>query len=153
MHFPDRDKALTGMQRVLKKGGKVALSVWSTSDKMRVLGIITAKIREIWPQAIQPGAPGWFDFGQAGILETFLTHAGLGNIKTRRVSKPLDVPDAETYWRILTGVSGRLRVLLEKVPAEIAVRIETETKQAAQSYQSSNGLSIPCEAVVGMGTK
>lgn len=153
MHFPDRDKALTGMQRVLKKGGKVALSVWSASDKMRVLGIITAKIREIWPQAMQPGAPGWFDFGPAGILETFLTHAGLGNIKTLRKSKPLEVPDVEAYWRMLLGVSGRLRMLLEKVPAEIAARIETETKQAAQAYQGSNGLSIPGEAVIGTGIK
>ena len=153
MHFPDRDKALTGMQRVLKKGGRVVLSVWSTSEKMRVLGIVTAKIKEVFPEIIQPGAPGWFDFGSLGSLEVALSKVGFKNIKTMRLNKPLTVQDAEAYWRILTGVSGRLQVLLEKIPAEIAARIETETKQAAQSYQSSNGLSIPCEAVIGTGIK
>lgn len=153
MHFPDRDRALAEMRRVLKKGGRTILSVWSTPEKMKVLSIVMAKIKEAWPQAVQPGAPGWFDFGPAGVLEEFLAKAGFEKIKTLRVSKPLEVPDAETYWQILLGVSGRLQMLLEKVQPEIATRIEIETKQAARSYQGSNGLSIPCEAVIGTGIK
>ena len=153
MHFPDQDKALAGMHRALRKGGRVALSVWSTSDKMRVLGIISSKIREFWPQTIQPGAPGWFDFGRPGSLEDALSKVGFKDIKTMRLNAPLEVPDAESYWRTLVGVSGRLQVLLENIPPEIAARIETETKQAAQSYQSSNGLAIPCEAIIGTGIK
>jgi hypothetical protein len=44
-------------------------------------------------------------------------------------------------------------VFLEKVPPEIAARIETETKQAAQRYQGPGGLAISCEAVIGTGIK
>lgn len=153
MHFPSRDTALSEMRRVLKKGGRVVLSVWSTPDKMRVLGIVTAKIKEVFPQIIQPGAPGWFDFGAPGILKAVLAKAGFGATQTKRLNNPLEVPDAEAYWRMLLGISGRLRILLEKVPREIAARIETETKQIARSFQSANGLSIPCEAVIGIGTK
>jgi hypothetical protein len=44
-------------------------------------------------------------------------------------------------------------MLLEKVPSEIAAQIKTETKQAVQSYPGSDGLAIPCEAILGTGIK
>ena len=63
VHTTDRKKALQEMHRVLNRNGRLALSVWGTPDKACVIGIVAGAVRTIWPQAIVPRAPMWFDFG------------------------------------------------------------------------------------------
>ena len=153
VHMTDRPKALQEMRRTLKKDGIIALSVWSTPDRSLPIGIAAKAIRELWPQAVQPGAPMWFDFGPEGALEGALSHAGFRDIITKQFVIPLVVESAEAYWGCLLGISGRLQMLLAAIPEEVALNIRSTVMKAAENFRSGEQISIPCEEVIGIAKK
>lgn len=152
VHMTDRTRALCEMRRVLKKtSGTLALSVWSTPDRAIVIGIVAKTIRELWPAAVVPGAPMWFDFGAEGVLEKALSDSGFKDIRTMRHNVALEVGNAEEYWDMVVGISGRLQMLLKNIPEEVASNIRLTVIRAAERFRSEGGrIVIPCQEVVGL---
>ncbi len=148
IHFTDRTKALSEMRRVLKPGGRVALSVWSTPDRTVVIGMVARTIADLWPAAIVPGTPTWFDFGASGAIETIMREVDFREIHSKRVDHPLEVPDGEEYWQTNLGISGRLEMLLNSVPNEISEKIASKVKSEAEKWREGTILRIPCEEVI-----
>jgi len=153
IHVPDRAAALCEMVRVLKGGGRIALSVWSAPERTVALGILAKVIAGLMPAVATPGAPTWFDFGPEGALEAALSKAGFTNITTERVDFPLEVKSGEKYWETSLGISGKLRILLKNIPAEIAQRIELEAKKGAEIFRKGDKLLIPCEEIIARAEK
>ncbi|MHB8108518.1 MAG: class I SAM-dependent methyltransferase [Syntrophorhabdaceae bacterium] len=151
VHMTDRPQALREMLRVLKKdGGTLALSVWSTPDRACVIGIIAEVIKDIWPEAIVPGAPMWFDFGPDGILEKVLEETGLKNIRTARYTVTSESASVQEYWEGVIGISGRLQMLLAHIPPDIAAKLKERVFTAAGKFRASNSIRIPCEEVIAI---
>jgi ubiquinone/menaquinone biosynthesis C-methylase UbiE len=148
VHFTDRTKALGEMRRVLKPGGRVALSVWSTPDQTVVIGMVAKTIAELWPDAILPGAPTWFDFGASGAIETIMREVDFRELDSKRVDHPLEVQDGEEYWQTNLGISGRLEMLLNSVPTEISQKIASKAKSEAEKWREGTILRIPCEEII-----
>ena len=134
----------------LEKNGRIVLSVWSTPDKTCVVGIIARVIREIWPAAVVPGAPMWFDFGTEGSIENILEDTGFSSIRTGRFTIYMEVASAEEYWEAVVGISGRLQMLLKSIPYDAAQRIRNAALSAAANFRSGNSIRIPCEEIVAV---
>jgi ubiquinone/menaquinone biosynthesis C-methylase UbiE len=153
IHVPDRAKALREMARVLKKSGCLALSVWSTPDKSVSLGILAKVIAGLWPAAVVPGAPTWFDFGPFGALEEALSKAGFVDVTVERIDFPLEMESSDRFWEASLGISGKLRMLLKSIPSEIAQKIEHDAKEKAEQFRVGSILHIPCEELTALARK
>jgi len=153
VHTADRIKALREMWRVLKRDGLLALSVWSTPDRALTIGIVAKTIRECYPAAIVPGAPMWFDFGPEGALEGALSQTGFDRVRVARYSIGLEITNAEEYWQGVVGISGRLQMLLQSIPPEVASAIKVKVMKAAERFSSEESLKIPCEEVIAWARK
>jgi len=154
VHMTDRAKALREMYRVLKKDcGVLALSAWSTPDRALTIGIVAKVIREIWPAAVIPGAPMWFDFGPEGVLEKTLTDAGFHDPQTTKHSVSLVVGSGEEYWEGVLGISGRLQMLLKSIPQEAASKIKAKVIGASENFRSQGQIKIPCEEIIAVAGK
>src|SRR5262245_32814220 len=93
IYFPDRQKALTGMHRVLKPGGRVAAIVYGPAEHNRFFSTPVAIIRrraQLPPPL--PGQPGPFSLGSAGGFEAAYQRAGFHSIQIRVVHAPLRMP-------------------------------------------------------------
>jgi hypothetical protein len=88
-----------------------------------VVGIAARAVADVWPAAVVPGAPSWFDFGAEGSLESILSQAGFREIGTARFDQPLVVKDGPEYRETMVGVSGRMQMLLGSVPPDVADKI------------------------------
>jgi ubiquinone/menaquinone biosynthesis C-methylase UbiE len=122
----DRVKALGEMRRVLKRGGCIAISAWSTPERSLTISIVAKTIRDHFPTAIVPGAPMWFDFGPEGALEKALSDAGFDGIRAARHTIVQNMRDGEQYWESILGISGRLQMLLQNIPPDITSAIKSK---------------------------
>jgi ubiquinone/menaquinone biosynthesis C-methylase UbiE len=153
VHTTDRMRALWEMWRVLKEGGSVAISTWSTPDRSLTLSIVARAIREHFPAALVPGAPMWFDFGPEGVLEKALADTGFHAISVVRHTVFQEMKDGAEYWQAVVGISGRLQMLLENIPLDVASRIETDAIRAAENFRAGECIQIPCEELIALACK
>src|SRR6185295_7747714 len=95
IYFPDQQRALSEMRRVLKPGGRVAAIVYTTPENNRFFSIPVSIIRRC--AAIPPplpGQPGPFSLHSATILEQAYQQAGFRDVETRVVASPLRMASA-----------------------------------------------------------
>src|SRR5688572_30609969 len=96
IYFPDQQKALKEMLRVLKPGGKMAAIVYSTPDKNKFFSVPVSIIRSRakLPPPL-PGQPGPFSLGAEGVIEGAFIKAGFRNVLSVRIASPLLLPAAK----------------------------------------------------------
>jgi ubiquinone/menaquinone biosynthesis C-methylase UbiE len=154
IYFPDQQKALTGMRRVLKPGGRVGAIVYSTAENNRFFSIPISIIRQRaqLPPPL-PGQPGPFSLGSPGVLEAAYQRAGFRNIETRIVSAPLRLASASECVRFEKESFGALHQMMSGLSE--AEREETwrEIEQELRQFESAEGFEGPCQLVVGSGVK
>lgn len=154
IYFPDQHKALTGMHRVLKPGGRVAAITYSTPEKNKFfslpVGIIRRRAHLPPPN---PGQPGPFSLGAPGVLQAAFERAGFHDIQVRTIASPLRLPTASECVRFERESFGALHQMLADVPdaekPSVWNEIETELKQ----FENDSGFVGPCEMLVAVGTK
>lgn len=154
IYFPDQQRALKEMLRVLKPGGKVAAIVYSTPEKNKFFSIPVSIIRNRakLPQPL-PGQPGPFSLGAEGIIEKAFEQAGFINVKSELVDSPLQLSSASECLRFEKESFGALHQMMSNLSNEEREAIWKEIERELQTFESEKGFSGPCEMVVAVGEK
>jgi SAM-dependent methyltransferase len=154
IYFPDQQKALTGMLRVLKPGGRIGAIVYSTPDKNQFFSIPISIIRrraELPPPL--PGQPGPFSLGAPGVLEGAFQQAGFRNIETRVVNAPVRMTSAAECVRFERESFGALHQMMSGLSEADREETWKEIEQELKQFETDTGFEGPCEMVVGAGVK
>lgn len=154
IYFPDQQRALKEILRVLRPGGKVAAIVYSTPDKNGFFSIPVSIIRtraKLPPPL--PGQPGPFSLGAEGIIENAFLQAGFKNIKSVRVDSPLELPTARECVRFEKESFGALHQMMSNLSVSEKESVWKEIENELQQFESDNGFTGPCEMVVAVGEK
>lgn len=152
--FPDQQKALKEMLRVLKPGGFVAAIVYSTVDKNPFFSIPVSIIRKR-AQLPPPltGQPGPFSLGAVGVLDDAFKQAGFINVKSQVVSAPVLMPTAKDCVRFEYESFAALHQMLGGLSDDEKAAAWQEIEDELSKFENINGFSGPCELVVGVGQK
>jgi ubiquinone/menaquinone biosynthesis C-methylase UbiE len=154
IYFPDHQRALTGMRRVLKPGGKIAAIVYSTAENNKFFSLPVAIIRRrAQLPAPLPGQPGPFSLGSPGVLEEAFTRAGFREVQTRVVAAPLRLPSTPEYLRFARESWGALHQMLAGLTEAERQAAWEEIAQALRGFEDSHGFEAPCELVIGVGIR
>jgi ubiquinone/menaquinone biosynthesis C-methylase UbiE len=154
IYFPDQQKALKEMLRVLKPGGKVAAIVYSTPEKNKFFSVPVSIIRnraKLSPPL--PGQPGPFSLGAEGFIEKAFSQAGFINERSERVDSPLLLSSARECVRFEKESFGALHQMMSSLSDSEKVSVWDEIEKELQKFESENGFAGPCEMVVAVGEK
>ncbi|HEX2054761.1 MAG TPA: methyltransferase domain-containing protein [Actinomycetota bacterium] len=154
IYFPDRQRALAEIRRVLVSGGRIAAMVYATAENNQFFSIPIGIIRrraQLPPPA--PGQPGPFSLGGAGVLEAAYRQAGFREIAIRTVAAPLRMASAEEYVRFARESFGALHQMLAGVTEAEREAAWDEITRELRQFEGSEGFVGPCELIVGVGTK
>lgn len=153
IYFPDQQRALAGMRRALRPGGRVSAAVYSTPERNAFFSIPVKIIRErARLPAPLPGQPGPFSLGAEGALEAAFAKAGLHDIEVRRVPSPVRLASAAECVRFERESFGALHQMM--VGLDEAERASTwdAIEEALRQFEGSGGFVGPCEMLVGAGS-
>ncbi len=154
IYFPNQQKALAGMRRALKPGGKIAAVVYSTPENNKFFSIPVSIIRrraQLPPPL--PGQPGPFSLGIRGVLEEAFKSAGLRDAHSQVLSAPLRVPSAAECVRFERESFGALHQMLSGLDDEQKAAAWSEIERELESFEGPDGFEGPCELVIGSGVK
>jgi SAM-dependent methyltransferase len=154
IYFPDQQKALAGMIRALKPGGRIAAIVYSTAENNRFFSIPVSIIRRraALPPPV-PGQPGPFSLGGPGVLEDTFRAAGLRDVQSRLVQAPLRLNSAEECVRFEKESFGALHQMLSGLDEAGREEAWAEIENELRAFEGSGGFQGPCELVVAVDKK
>lgn len=153
IYFPDQQRALGEMRRVLVPGGRVAAIVYSTAANNEFFSVPVSIIRrraELGPPL--PGQPGPFSLGGPGVLEEAFRKAGFRDVQASLVPSPLRMPKAADCLRFAQESFGALHQMLAALDASAQRAAWDEIRTALTRFETSDGFVGPCEMVVAVGT-
>ncbi len=154
IYFPDQQKALGGMRRALKPGGKIAAIVYSTPESNKFFSIPVSIIRrraQLPPPL--PGQPGPFSLGAPGTLEEVFESAGLMDVRSQILSASLRLPSAAECVRFERESFGALHQMLSGLPESERGAVWEEIEEELRQFEGPDGFEGPCEMIVGTGVK
>ena len=154
IYFPDQQKALKEMLRVLKSGGKVAAIVYSTPDKNKFFSTPVSIIRSRAKlPAPLPGQPGPFSLGAADVIESAFVEAGFTDVRSELVDSPLRLSSAKECVRFEKESFGALHQMMSGLTEIEKQSVWEEIERELQTFENDNGFVGPCEMVVAVGEK
>jgi SAM-dependent methyltransferase len=154
IYFPDRQRALSGMRRALKSGGKLAAMVYSTPENNKFFSVPISIIRrraQLPPPL--PGQPGPFSLGGPGALEEAYERAGFREARSRIIPAPLRMGSAAECVRFERESFGALHQMLSGLNGKEKEAAWAEIEVELGEFEGSDGFEGPCEMVVGSGVK
>jgi len=154
IYFPDRARALAGMRRTLKPGGRVAAIVYSTPERNPFFAIPVSIIRrraQLPPPL--PGQPGPFSLGADGVLAAALEGAGFARVQVRAVPSPLRLPSAAECVRFERESFGALHQMMAGLDPAQREAAWDEVLAELSRFETAGGFVGPCEMLVAVATK
>ena len=153
IYFPDQQRALAGIRRALKPGGRFAAIVYSTPEKNPFFSIPVGIIRRRAKLASPlPGQPGPFSLGGEGVLAAAYERAGLHDIEVRKVNSPVRLPSAAECVRFERESFGALHQMTSALSDAERADTWDEIERELRQFETASGFVGPCEMVVGAGT-
>ena len=139
--FPDKAAALSEMHRVLKRGGRLALSCWRSVEHTPGYHVLEqALARRIGPEkaALPP-----FSFGEAGAIRALLVGAGFREVKLWAEAKMLRFRSAEHLVRAVVGGAPTMMGALTGQGEGGLDAIIAEVTEATKQYVDDEGWATP----------
>jgi SAM-dependent methyltransferase len=154
IYFPDQQRALSEMHRVLRPGGKVAAIVYSTPDRNTFFSIPVSIIRSRakLPPPL-PGQPGPFSLGAGGVIEKAFSDAGFINVHTELIDSPLVLSSAKECVQFEKESFGALHQMMSTLSPAEKESVWQEIENELQQFETDQGFRGPCEMVVAVGEK
>lgn len=152
MLFPQPDRALSEMHRVLKLGGSVALAVFGRGSKVALRALMEPFI-PLMPPPPQRG-PSIFGYGQSEVLEETVAGAGFSDVTTEQCTHLLTFSEAEGAWEMLLSL-GRLAQMHSMLPAEAQGELKQQVLRIARErYSNPQGaLELPFEITYALARR
>jgi SAM-dependent methyltransferase len=149
IYLPDQHRALAGMHRALRKGGRIAAIVYSTAERNEFFSIPVRIIRaraKLPPPA--PNQPGPFSLGSLDVLKAAFVQAGFRDVKVQAMEAPLRLPSAAECVRFERESFGALHQMLSSVPVEESASAWREIEGALARFETPAGFVGPCELLI-----
>jgi SAM-dependent methyltransferase len=154
MLFAEPAKALAAVRRALKRGGRIAVVVFTTpmanpfmAKPMQIL------VRHAGKAPPPPGRPGIFSLGASGAIERLFTASGFVGIEQRSVVVPLRMPSATHALEMMREAFGAYRAVVSDTPEVVRVAAWKEVAETLKSFETTMGFEGPAEVLVAAGVK
>ncbi|MCC6815489.1 MAG: class I SAM-dependent methyltransferase [Saprospiraceae bacterium] len=154
MFFPDLHLAAIEIFRVLKPGGRIAVSVWNVPEKNYWLSVMGECIkRNLELPSPSPEAPGIFRCSPSGMMAELFRKVGLKNILEKEVPLILNSETIDNYWNMQIEIAAPVVAALSKVDDSTKKQIKTEVYEAIKQRYTDGSIKLDASSLLVSGEK
>jgi SAM-dependent methyltransferase len=150
MLFPDPERGLKEIRRVLKPHGRICSVVFSRPDRNPCITILmgTALRHAGLPprDPYQPG--GLLSLGKPGFADELYRNAGFRDVATTALDAPFQLPSAETYLEFVRSSAGPIQDVLRRLEPAAAEAAWADMLARLKVFESDEGWSGPNELLL-----
>ena len=140
MFMPDVAAAIKGLHQRLAPGGWFATAVWSTADKVPMIGIGVDVVRRLAnlppppPDALEPTR-----LADPSRLTGWLRDAGFAEITVEHLPVTFEFDSPAAFTRFRYEIAAPFRTLVNNLTAELRQQILDGVTQAASAFATTDG--------------
>lgn len=147
-------QAVAEISRVLRPGGRLAVSVWGPRQLNPWLGVVLDAVATVTGMQVPPaGMPGPFALSDRGGLLRLLEDAGFDEITVEELPVPLRSPSFERWWARTADIAGPVAGIIGGLDAARRASLEQHLRTATAPYTTANGLELPGLALNASGQR
>jgi ubiquinone/menaquinone biosynthesis C-methylase UbiE len=140
----DPQAALRETRRVLRDGGKLALSVWGAPQDNPWASIPSRLLQEqTGASPPDPTAPGIFAMADPDRTRSLLDGAGFEVRRMENVGMTWRLDDLDAYWSFLTRQVGMLAVTIAALAEGDQRALRGRLQEAVEPYRTNGGYALP----------
>jgi ubiquinone/menaquinone biosynthesis C-methylase UbiE len=140
----DSAAALAETRRVLRRGGRLALSVWGAPERnpWASIGAMILIERGHLPPP-EPGAPGVFSMASTERTRALLAAAGFTSVRTEEVPVRFAFGDLEDYEQWVIDVAGQFAMVLRALAEDEREVLRERLREAFVPFATNRGYELP----------
>src|SRR5262245_51534225 len=154
MLIPEREKALARIKRALKPGTKFAAIVPSTAEKLPHISESLAIARRhagLPPASFED--PGMFALGDPTVLRSTFERAGFREVAVEIVATAQPFSSLAAAMEHRRNSLPEMRPFLERMSDAKREAVWKEIETVMRQFERSDGVIVPTERLVAVGTK
>jgi ubiquinone/menaquinone biosynthesis C-methylase UbiE len=155
LHLGRPEQAAAEFVRVLKPGGRLALTVWDAPEQARFLGVFLEAVAaaEAGPPDDIPHGPPFFRFSEEQEFARLLNEQQLEEIQVRTIAFPHSFGSPDEFWDGLLGGTVRMSALVSGQTEAVQREIRAGFDQAVEPYRVDDRLELPVSVKLASGRK
>ncbi len=141
----DPRAALSECRRVLKDGGRLALSVWGGPDKnpwVTVTGMTMIQMGH-QPGGDPFGPGGMFSMADHHTLRSMLRDAGFDDVTIEEMPVDWSYGSFEEAWEFMSEVAGAIATLVKTLPPDEVEKLKIALEENVESFRTAEGITLP----------
>jgi SAM-dependent methyltransferase len=153
MLMADPSAALAETRRVLRSGGRLALSVWGAPERnpwASIGGRMLVERAHLPPP--EPGAPGVFAMASEERTRALLDRAGFTDVRTEEVSVRFAFRDVDDYVRWVIDVAGPFAIVVRALPEDELHVLKAQLEEAFAPFEGAGGYRVPGVALCAVAS-
>jgi ubiquinone/menaquinone biosynthesis C-methylase UbiE len=152
MFFPDEALALSEMRRVVKPGGRVAVSVWADAAQVPLVECALGCMRRLLP-APKVARLSVFRLGDPELLSALLDAAGFNGVKVEPCELVCSFNTAEDYWQAFLDLAGGAAGSLSRLPPDTQAQLRSGVAQELAPYACADGYRLASRVLIATANK
>jgi SAM-dependent methyltransferase len=154
-HLSRPERAVSELVRVLRGGGRLALTTWDQADRTRLLGVFLDAFAEAGaaPPPEIPAGPAFYQFADDEKFANLLVGCGLSGVEVTTVAFEHRIQSGAELWQGMLGGTVRTSAFFLGQPERTREKIRTAFDRLVLDYRRGESFELPVSVKLASGVK